>query len=314
MIKGIIALLQILTVCHVSYAENYTISERPDIQEFIKKASKETGYTQGELNEIFKNVKKNDRVLAKIKKPYEDLSWARYQTFFVKPKMISAGSQFKNKYEKELTFQEASSGIPKNIIVSIIGVETFFGKYSFEFNALESLATLSFDYPPRAKFFSSELIALLKLSKKSEQPAESFKSSYAGAIGIPQFMPSSYLQYAKSENKKHADIITSYEDSISSVANYLVKRGKWEKGGKFTTYIDRSTVGIKSEKPEYFTKFKSDAEKKYYTKLTGSKAYGLWCADNKSCWVLHNNFMSILSYNKSPKYAMAVIKLSEKIT
>ena len=314
MIKGIILILQSLILVTLVNAESYDPAVRTDIQPFVEKAAKETGYTQQQISNILKNVQKNDRVISKIKKPYENFSWAKYQTFFIKPKMISAANQFKKSHQMELQQQTKLTSIPANTITAIIGVETFFGKTKFEFNALESLATLSFDYPPRSKFFSSELIALLKIAKRSNQPPHTFKSSYAGAIGIPQFMPSSYLQYAKSETHEHPNIIDSYQDSISSIANYLAKKGKWQKDGKFVTYVPRETIGIKTDKDEYFSKFKSSTEIKYYSEISGQTAKGIWCSDQKSCWILHNNFFSILSYNGSPKYAMAIVKLSEKIT
>lgn len=297
----------------VSWAENYNIKERPDIKPFIQRAISETKYSQQELIDMFQNVTKNDKIISKIKKPYEDLNWSKYKKIFLKPKMISSGSQFKKQYISALDNQSKLTGIPANVIVAIIGIETFFGQCKFDYNALEALSTLSFDYPKRAKFFSSELIALLKLSRSMNIHPSEFKSSYAGAIGIPQFMPSSYLDYAKGSKTAQADLINSYEDSISSIGNYLIKKGKWENGGILTTYVPRKKVDLVNNNDEFFLKFSTETEKAKFSKLASSPAIGVWCADKRDCWILHNNFFSILSYNKSPKYAMAVIALSNHI-
>ena len=304
----------LVSIATLSYCSaNYDPAHRPDVAEFIEQTVQQTNFTKEQLTGIFKSIEKDDSVLAKIKKPYEDISWQKYQSLFLKPTRIEQGKVFQAKYAEDLRKAQVVSKIPAPIITAIIGVESNYGTVKYPYQSLVALSTLAFDYPKRSKFFTSELHALFKLAEMTKREPSYYMGSYAGAIGIPQFMPSSYLDYSKSANRHYPDLVHSYPDSISSIANYLIKKGKWQPGEKYVTKVDRQKINVTQDANELFIRVEP-SEQSSYLKFTATKTMGVWCADDSKCWLLHNNFFSILSYNKSPKYAMVIIELAKKFS
>ena len=222
-------ILGLLFITNTIASENYL--NRPDVKEFISEFSKQHQYPEESLVKLLGNVETQTEVLEAIQKPAEKKkNWQEYRKIFITQKRINEGLEFWSENAQILAAAERRFGVPPEIIVAIIGVETFYGKYEGKFPVLDSLVTLGFDYPPRQKFFRSELEHFLLLVKEEDLNPISIKGSYAGAMGKSQFISSSYREFAIDfdENGKR-DLWESNEDVIGSVANYFIRHG-WRVG------------------------------------------------------------------------------------
>jgi len=175
-------------------------------------------------------LRKRPEVIEAIKRPAERLPWHRYRSFFVNPAQIDKGVDFWREHAATLGRAERETGVPREIIVAIIGIETRYGATLGSHPVMDSLTTLTLQYPRRRAFFSEQLEHFLLLAHEQGLDSLAIRGSYAGAMGIPQFMPTSYRQYAVDFNGDgRIDLLTQTEDAIGSVANYL-KRFKWQAG------------------------------------------------------------------------------------
>lgn len=205
---------------------------RPEVRAFIRQMVKQHALDGRELRQLFARAKREQAVLDAIRPASSeaDQSWEIYRSIFVNPKRISAGLEFWSRYGDVLARAQRVYGVPEEYIVAIIGVETFYGRHTGRWRVVDALTTLAFDYPPRAEFFRRELTNYLLFARKAGIDVFSVKGSYAGAIGIPQFMPGSYLKYAVDfDGDGVADLSDSAADAIGSVANYLKQHG-WQSG------------------------------------------------------------------------------------
>ncbi|MGW8122656.1 lytic murein transglycosylase B [Roseivirga echinicomitans] len=291
------------------------------VANFAKSFSEKNNVPIEEINAILSKATYQADIIEKISKPAEGtMTWGRYRKIFMTDERIDAGVVFWKEHAETLAKVSADSGVPEHIILGIIGVETYFGKIKGSYNVLDALYTLSFGYPRRAKFFTSELEAYLVLAKEEKLDIETTKGSYAGAMGYSQFMPTSYRAYAKSfEDNGTKDLINSPEDAIASVANYL-KVHRWEKGQPVTS---KATMTRKITKlnPQVL---KPKNKVSDYTAI-GFKPTEALNADipatmiilenenGEEHWFGMNNFYVITRYNHSPLYAMAVYQLAEAI-
>lgn len=246
-------------------------------------------------------------IIDKMNAPSEKKPWSFYKTLFISEKRISNGFKFMHEYSKELKHAYVKYKVPASIITAIIGVETSYGQNKGRDRLLDSLATLSFFYPKRAKFFQSELICYLNNDCTNNNI--DLYGSYAGAFGIPQFMPCSYNRYA---HHKKADILNSPKDAIFSVANYLDKKGKWQYNQPAISRSNtQDTIFLKSqniiERPVVIT------DKIRLSTKVPKNAVKVWCPDS-DCYWLYPNFNSIMTYNISVNYALAVSLLAERFT
>jgi membrane-bound lytic murein transglycosylase B len=176
-------------------------------------------------------VRREDAVLAAMRaQPRQADSWDAYRALFVNERLVRAGLEFWHHHRRALARARGAYGVPEEIIVAIIGIETFYGRNTGRWRVIDALATLAFDYPPRAPFFRGELESYLLFVRDLQLDVYSVQGSYAGAIGIPQFMPGSYLRYAVDFNGDGAiDLRESAADAIGSVANFLRQHG-WQPG------------------------------------------------------------------------------------
>ncbi len=179
------------------------------------------------------NAQKQDKILELVSRPAEKVkTWEEYRAIFINKSRVLAGKNFYNEHKEVLDDIYDKYGVPGEVIVAIMGVETFYNSIRLPYRAIDALATLSFDYPPRSRFFKEELTNfMIMLAKNRNLEITELNSSYAGALGIPQFMPSNYLTLAVSysEDSKYVDIWSNPNDAIASIANYLVHH-KWKKG------------------------------------------------------------------------------------
>jgi len=212
-----------------AWAKGY--AERDEVQEFIRELAARHGFAEQDLSHLFSRVRRAEPVLESIKpQPPKARSWEEYRANFVNDKRIAAGVEFWAKHRRALERAESRYGVPPEYVVAIVGVETYYGRNSGRWRVIDSLTTLAFDYPPRASFFRSELEQFLLLAREQGKDAFSMRGSYAGAIGIPQFMPSSTRRYAVDfDGNGTIDLRRSAADAIGSVANFL-KEHDWQPG------------------------------------------------------------------------------------
>jgi len=189
--------------------------DRDDVVQFIDEMNEQFDYDRGLLYALFHATQPIPAVLKAIRPPAHPgvRSWQTYRSRFVEPTRINVGKRFMQRYATELATAESRFGVPKEIITAIIGIETIYGQHMGNYNTFAALATLAFDYPPRAELFRRELVNLLLLAREENRPVLSYTGSYAGAMGWPQFMPSSMRQYALDfDNDGKVDLTASPVD------------------------------------------------------------------------------------------------------
>ena len=208
-------------------------AEREEVQEFIRSLAVKHGFAEQDLRYLFSRVRRAEPVLEAIKpQPPKARSWEEYRGNFVNDKRIAAGVEFWARQRRALERAESRYGVPPEYVVAILGIETFYGRNAGRWRVLDSLTTLAFDYAPRSAYFRSELEQYLLLAREQGKDAFSMRGSYAGAIGIPQFMPSSTRRYAVDfDGNGSIDLRRSPADAIGSVANFLKEHG-WQPGAE----------------------------------------------------------------------------------
>lgn len=269
------------------------------------------------IDEIMAKAQYQQEIIDKISRPAEGtMTWERYRNIFIKEERIAAGVEFWNEHKEVISNVTKDTGVPAEVILGIIGVETYFGRIKGSYKVLNALYTLGFGYPKRANFFKSELEKFLILADTEGLDALSVEGSYAGAMGYSQFMPSSYIAYAKSYDPEgNADLMNSPEDAIASVANYI-KVHRWQEGApiaskaNFTrevTNLNKQVLRPKNNLSDY-TKIGILPE----DEIGGDPKATLVKLDD-DYWFGFSNFYVITRYNHSPMYAMAVYELGTEI-
>jgi len=205
-------------------------AERPEVKAFVQDLVKRHGFVESELKRVFGRVKRADPVLEAISRPAERVrTWEEYRSALLTDRRVAEGLEFWKKYRRTLERAEKKYGVAPEYIVAIIGVETFYGRNTGNWRVVDALTTLAFDYPPRSSFFRNELEQYLLFARAAGVDVFSVKGSYAGAIGLPQFMPSSTRAYAVDfDGNGHIDLQKSRADAIGSVANFLKVHG-WQR-------------------------------------------------------------------------------------
>jgi len=296
--------------------------DRPDVAAFIKTMVKQHDYDRQALRDILSQAEMKRSIIDQISKPAEKtLTWAQYRPIFMTKERINAGAVFWMENREALEDISARSGVPVEMIVGIIGVETYFGRITGGHRVIDALSTLAFFYPPRAKFFIGELEHFLLLVREENMQAADAVGSYAGAMGRPQFMPSSYRAYAvDSTGDGKRDIWNDWKDVAGSIANYFNAHG-WKTGEEVAT---RATIGSRWSGPFPENSLKpaatvSSLSKKGVMFSTAQPNDGVSQlltfagADGKEHWVGFHNFYVITRYNHSAMYALAVHQLGQEI-
>jgi membrane-bound lytic murein transglycosylase B len=296
--------------------------DEPAVQQFIDEMVSEHDYDRAALEKILAEAEFKESIVEQISKPAErTLTWAEYRPIFMKDERVQAGAAFWREHREALETVSRDTGVPIEIMVGIIGVETYYGRITGGHRVLDALSTLAFYYPPRQKFFRAELQQFLLLVREEDMPAVDAFGSYAGAMGRPQFMPSSFRAYAvdaTGDNKR--DIWTDWTDVAGSIANYFVAH-KWRNGEEVVT---RATLGdhYSGAPPENklsadSTVAKLSAENVLFSTEQADKSparlLALEGADGTEYWVGFHNFFVITRYNRSVMYALAVHQLGQEI-
>jgi len=292
-----------------------------DMERFVQEMSRKHGFKLKYLRQLMARAHYRQSIINAITRPAEAKPWAAYRPIFVTPSRTKQGVAFWDENEALLEKAEKKYGVPPELIVAIIGVETRYGRHIGKYPVVDALSTLGFGYPKRAKFFKRELAEFLLLIREEQIAPESALGSYAGAMGLPQFIPSSYRAYAVDfDGDNQRDLWNSKADVIGSVAAYFKQHG-WKRGGPVTTrasgvnnrhkaFVEAGmkpslTVskmrrsGITSEQPVAGNAIAS------LIRLEGKNGHEHWLG-------LHN-FYVITRYNHSNLYAMAVYQLSREI-
>ncbi len=292
-----------------------------EIAPFVSEMVSRHGFERAQLERMLAGVRVRPDILAAIARPAETLDWYQYRPIFLTDTRISKGKEFWRAHADTLAQASKEYGISPEIIVAIIGVETLYGTRKGKHLVLDSLATLAFRYPRRSKFFRTELEQFLILAQQENFDTRKVKGSYAGAMGIPQFISSSYRRYAVDfDGDGIRDLLNSEIDSIGSVANYLKMHG-WQRDGAVA-------LPARVSGDEYKALVKKGM--KPHTPVSDMYNFGvvvLYASENESPgalieltnkedtehWVGLQNFYTITRYNHSSLYAMAVFQLAREI-
>ena len=297
-------------------------TQRKDVQLFIKGMVKQHHFNAKQLTETLNQIQIQPQIIESMEKPFEKKSWDVYKELFLTQQRLKGGLNYWKANQQVLERTQKRYGVPPEIIVAILGVETLYGERQGEYRVLDALATLAFNYPKRSPYFTKELKEYLLLCREHKVPATYYKGSYAGAMGKPQFMPSSYRYYAVDfKNKGTRDLISNNGDSIASVANYFQKHG-WRlnegiaQQAKLTGWRFRQI----QTNPKTANYNFMQLEKAGVRPITASHNHPnraglieLMTDDGKEYWLAYPNFFVITHYNSSPQYALVVYLLSQQL-
>lgn len=308
--------------CTTATVANAFDVERDNVRQFVDAMVEDHGYDRDELAAVLRKAESQESILTAIARPAErTLTWEEYRAIFLTPERINAGADFWREHKEVLQRISNETGVSCEILVGIIGVETYFGRITGNYRVLDALATLAFDYPPRSKFFTRELAEFLLLVREEGMDATAATGSYAGAMGAPQFMPSSFRAYAVDSNDDgKRNIWSDWEDVIGSVANYFVEHG-WEPKKSVVAQASLGS-GWKGEPPANTLTPTETIDSltrqgvEFSASLPGSYTSQLLTLEGEAGnehWVGFHNFFVITRYNRSVMYALAVHQLGQEI-
>jgi len=306
----------------LSSARALALNDHPQLVNIVEKLVVEDGFERQQLEQWFAAANVKDSVVKAMRRPAERLKWHQYLPLFIGDETIKNGVQFIADNRQAFDRAKNEFGVPADVIAAIIGVETRYGKVTGKHRIIDSLSSLVVGYPRRSEFFASELRAFLLLAREENFDPIELKGSYAGAMGIPQFIASSYRSYAIDfDDDGIRDLIGNRSDAIGSVANYLAEAG-WKAGEavvaevELNPAIDPETLINKGRKGDFMLDKLVEAGVSPLSEATTASKVGLIgldAADGRIYRVGYNNFFSIMRYNPSQLYAMAVYELSRAI-
>jgi membrane-bound lytic murein transglycosylase B len=291
----------------------------PAMRQFIGKMNNKHGFDIAFLEQTFSGVRRDKEALTKAGAPTEGQGWRAYRPIFLTEERISGGVDFWNRNAALLDNATRQYGVDTEYLVAIIGVETQYGKNTGKHNVLQALTSLGFDFPRRADFYQKELEQFLLLSREEKVQPQAFGGSYAGAMGLGQFISSSYRSYAIDGNGDGKRDLWNPADAIPSVANYFAKNG-WKRGTGVAApaYISGGGYASIAE-----TSAKKPSRSLSELAANGVRPQGAINSAKVSLikldgatdeyWVAGENFYAITRYNPSVKYAMAVHQLAQEI-
>ena len=294
---------------------------KPELEAFVARMAQDHGFDDGQLRTTFSQLKANENIIKAFERPSTAKPWHEFRGIFLTKTRIEGGVKFWQEHAELLTRARQVYGVPEQVIVAIVGIESIYGQRTGAFRIIDSLYTLGFEVERRAQFFRSELEQFLLLSRENGFDPLEVKGSFAGAMGIPQFISSSYRTYAVDfDGDGRVDLWNSVADVVGSVAHYLSIHG-WEADQPVAVSARLSgdaafAVLERGLKPNL-----SVAEMKSHgvepdEELPETIQAGLFSLDGKDAqehWMAFTNFYVITRYNRSKNYAMAVYQLSQEI-
>ena len=302
-------------------------AQRPEVRAFIDEMVRERGFDAKALRQLFAQVEYQPKVIELISRPVvAPPKWYEFAPRFLAPERVEAGVGFWGAHEKALVQAQEEFGVVPEIVVAIIGVETYYGRYTGSYRVLDALTTLAFDYPPRADFFRSELKEFLLLARDERIPPLEPRGSYAGAMGLPQFMPSSIRAYALDYDADgKVDLAYDADDAIGSVANYLARHG-WQRAQPLMSpalieedardaVLQKLDAGVSERRP--LAQWQADGVDAFdaFEGLAPDRVGLLMLEEDggPSYWVVFNNWFVITHYNRSRLYASTVVELAQAL-
>jgi membrane-bound lytic murein transglycosylase B len=297
------------------------LARRADVQAFIREMAAQHGFNAARLQAVFGRAYAKPDIIAAMSRPAEAKPWYAYRPIFVNPKRIQGGVTFWRANEAVLARAEQVYGVPPEIVVAIIGVETQYGGNMGKYRVLEALSTLAFDYPRRADYFRKELENFLLLTRAEGIDPLAPRGSYAGAMGYGQFMPGSFRSYAVDFDGDGYRDLWHPRDAIGSVANYFKKHG-WRTGEPVATPAEVSgaaypaLVSRRLGQPQYSVASLQARGVMPQAPVGGAQDAMLLefqGREGPEYWLGFANFYAITRYNHSQLYAMAAYQLGQEI-
>lgn len=299
-----------------------TTASADDRTVFIEEMTSQYGFDADFVSEVIANAETKQSIIDAMSRPAEKVKqWYEYRDIFITDQRINEGVDFWMLREETLQQASERTGVPMRMIAGIVGVETYYGRITGNYRVVDALSTLAFDYPPRATFFRNELKEYFLLSREEQLPIESIEGSYAGAMGPPQFIPSSYRAYAvDGDGDGRRDLLTNWDDILNSVGNYF-KAHRWHDGEE---------VAIQATLPAGQPPLKSKNERKANKTLGELRGMGLLFESDlpdstpanlivlegragTEYWIGLHNFYVITRYNHSVMYGLAAYQLGEAL-
>ena len=323
-IRRLAVCTMVAVLCTATGAQGAGLDPDKEIEPFVAEVSKQHGLDPAKARAVLGEARVLNRVLELISRPAEAKPWRDYRKIFMTERRIKDGVAFWKKNRDTLERARERFGVPEEIMVAIIGVETLYGQRAGNIRVLDALATHGFRYPKRSKFFSRELGHYLALGNEEGLDLLGVKGSYAGAMGIPQFIPSSYRAYSVDfDGDGRRDLISSVDDAIGSVGAYL-GRHLWKAGMPITVpaqlaggdAAQREALIERGIKPSASMSELAAAGVMPAEPVTDPGAAALIAlegARGTEHWIIFGNFYAITRYNHSKLYAMAVFQLAEAI-
>jgi membrane-bound lytic murein transglycosylase B len=301
-----------------------SVAPDSDVAVFIEQFAAEHNFDRRKLERWFGQARVQHGILKAIANPTTAQPWHVFRASHVNPARINGGLAYWQRYAAVLAKVAAETGVPEELLVATVGVESFYGRVIGTSKVFDALYTLAFNYPPRAERFRGELAEFLLLTRELNTDPLQIKGSYAGALGVPQFLPSSYRRYAVDIDGDGKRDLWNHADAIGSIANYYKSHG-WLPGEPVLAQIEQSTDPISDE-------FKALVERGINPQTTvgaikragGSPAYivaddmkaAVFAAETDAGtrhWIGFNNFYVITRYNRSVNYALAVYELAQEL-
>jgi membrane-bound lytic murein transglycosylase B len=292
------------------------IDNYPALVQLIDKMHRQHGLSKTTLRTWFSQARIVPEIIEAISRPKEDLPWYEYKKLFVTEERVARGVEYWKDHADTLHRAHRDYGVDPEVIVAIIGIETRYGKNTGRHSVLNALTTLALEYPRRSEFFRKELEQYLLLVRELNIDPLKIKGSYAGAMGVAQFMPSSYRHYAVDfDNDGKRDLLGNTEDAIGSVANYLKQHG-WQPGETITRDLsleDWLHVLIRSLQPAMTTESPVKPALAVVVAPEAAPVITLEGEDGPIYRFGYTNFNVIMRYNLSKRYAMAAFELSQRL-
>jgi membrane-bound lytic murein transglycosylase B len=319
---GVAALVPVVLWAQNDSAQREEATLRPEVQAFVSHMAQTHGFNPDELTRLLAQIKPSQGVQKAIAAPSTAKPWHEFRPLFVDQSRIDNGVTFWNTHADVLARASADFGVPESIIVSIIGIETRYGRFTGGFRTLDALYTLAFDGQNRPDYFRGELEQFLVLAREQGWDPAAISGSFAGALGLPQFMPTSYRRYAIDySGDGQVDLWRTPADAIGSVASYLKEFG-WRSGELVVAPVrlDNSdpdallAVGLKPALT--VEEWRTRGVQPMGELSTGATAalFRLDLLGGPEYWFGFDNFWALLQYNRSRNYAMAVHQLAQELT
>ena len=315
-----LTLAVLTTLSTLAFADDELIS-RPEVKNYIRTTAATHGFSEAYLTAALQNAQTKSNIITILDKPSTSRPWHEFQANFVNKTRINNGAKFWRNNAELLDAVSKKYQVSPSVMLAILGAETNYGTYTGSFRIVDALSTIGFNYPRRAEFFQKELTEFFLLAREEKQDLTSFKGSYAGAMGWPQFMPSSFRKYAQDWNGdgRH-DIWNNPGDALASVANYLNKHGWIDQGDTFTT-VNMNTDPTELLADKFNIHFTADEliakGVAPIAEINTKQPAVLFALETEPGFTQYflgfNNFYVITRYNKSTLYATAVLQLADEI-